>query len=213
MQTGFSFLDIVFLIVMAIFIVSRFTGNKMPKDGKKTTKNVVKFPEKTVESVKAAPARKVSKVDMKNLSGLEQIKVVDSSFNKKDFLEGSEFAYKMYYDALNERDEETLEGMLAPRKFDEIMESVESLEEEGKQRYVAIQKIKSVEVLDARLHGRTAIIDVKYTVMQKDSIEKLNADKPSTKTKEKEVSTVWAWAKSVDSEDLNWELESISLLS
>lgn len=214
MQTGFSFLDIVFLIVMAIFIVTRFMGHKLPKDNKKETKNIVKFP-KTTAGIKEKPVvvSKAKQADIEKLSGIEQIKSVDKDFNEKEFLSGSELAYKMYYDAINERDEETLEAMVAPRKFDELMESIETLEEEGKQRFITLDSMKSVEILDARLHGRTAIVDVKYVCLQQDSIEKLDTKKSSAKVKQKEVSTVWSWAKSIDSDDLNWELESISLLS
>tara|TARA_R110000868_G_scaffold218576_1_gene468970 strand:+ start:114898 stop:115545 length:648 start_codon:yes stop_codon:yes gene_type:complete len=215
MQTGFSFLDVIFLIVMAIFIATRFFGHKLPKDDKKLNKkNVVKFPNSEIsEVVKEQVKPKHKKVDLSKLSGLEQIKATDKSFKEKDFIAGATNAYQMYYDALNERDEKTLENMLAPRKFDEIMESIESLEEEGKQRFVDIDTFKNVEIIDARLHGRTAIIEVKYIVMQKDFIEDLDTKKSPKSLKNKEVSTVWTWARSVESDDLNWELESIALLS
>lgn len=220
METGFSALDIVFLVVLAIFIISRFMGHQLPKDDKKTNKKVVKFPVSTAEieaqkaeEVKPAPKVVLSEKDRKNLSGIELIKKADRDFNEKDFLSGAELAYQMYYDAINEMDEDTLENMVAPRKFDEIMESIETLESEGKKRLVKIEEVTSIEVLDAKLHGRTAIVDVKYTAQQTDVIENIDTKADDIKSDAKEVTTVWTWARSVDSDDLNWELESIALLS
>lgn len=220
MQAGFSALDIVFLIILAIFIVTRFMGNSLPKEDKKKQKDkkVIKFPSEVMTQEEVETIQKQTKPaePLKNLEGLEGIDLIkkaDRDFSEKDFLSGAELAYQMYYDAMNEVDEETLENMIAPRKFDEIMESIETLESENKKRFVLIDKFKDIEIIDAKLHGRTAILDVKYSVLQTDVIEDIDKDIDSIKKAPKEVSTVWTWAKSIDSDDLNWELETMALLS
>jgi predicted lipid-binding transport protein (Tim44 family) len=215
MQTGFSFMDIVFLIILAVFIVSRFMGYNLPKDNKKTRPNkVLKFPSDSVQDVSSEKLnQKPIDKGLSHLKGVELIKKADNSFSEKEFLSGAELAYQMYYSAINEQDEETLESMMAPRKFDEIMEGIETLEAEGKKRVVLIDKIHKIEILDAKLHGLTAIIDVKYVVEQTDFIEDLSKDPKKVKQKPKKVTSVWTWAKSVGSDDLNWELETMALLS
>ncbi len=218
METGFSALDIVFLVVLAIFIISRFMGHQLPKDDKKNHKKVVKFPMNVAEEIEESQTKPKPKVilpekELKNLSGVELIKKADLHFNEKEFLSGAELAYQMYYDAINDMDEETLENMIAPRKFDEIMESIETLESEGKKRLVKIDKLSNIEILDAKLHGRTAIIDVKYTAMQTDVIEDLETKVADVKADAKEITSVWTWARSIDSDDLNWELETMALIS
>lgn len=221
MQTGFSFMDIVFLIVIAVFVISRFMGHNLPKDDKKTKPSkILNFPADSAQD--GAQSKKADKkplkvendiTDLSGLEGIQLIKKADNQFSETEFLSGAELAYKIYYDAVNEQDEETLENMLAPRKFDEIMENIESLEAEDKKRVVIIEKINKVEILDAKLHGRTAIIDVKYIVEQTDVIDGLKKDPQKIKKKSKKVTSVWTWAKSIDSEDLNWELETMALLS
>lgn len=215
MQAGFSALDIVFLILLAVFIVSRFMGNQLPKDDKKS-KKVVKFPEDVIKEVEKVQKEQKKKVSLKHLEGLSGVKLIeqaDKDFKKKEFLSGAELAYQMYYDAINDKDEETLEGMVAPRHFDEIMESVETLESENKKRFVLIEEIENVEIVEAKLHGRTAIIDVKYVAQQTDVIESEDLSEDDVAKAPSEVVSIWTWARSIDSEDLNWELERITLLS
>ncbi len=215
MQAGFSALDIVFLILLAVFIVSRFMGNQLPKDDKKS-KKVVKFPEDVIKEVEKVQKEQKKKVSLKHLEGLSGVKLIeqaDKDFKKKEFLSGAELAYQMYYDAINDKDEDTLEGMVAPRHFDEIMESVETLESENKKRIVLIEEIENVEIVEAKLHGRTAIIDVKYVAQQTDVIESEDLSEDDVEKAPSEVVSIWTWARSIDSEDLNWELERITLLS
>lgn len=215
MQAGFSALDIVFLILLAVFIVSRFMGNQLPKDDKKS-KKVVKFPEDVIKEVEKVQKEQKKKVSLKHLEGLSGVKLIeqaDKDFKKKEFLSGAELAYQMYYDAINDKDEDTLEGMVAPRHFDEIMESVETLESENKKRFVLIEEIENVEIVEAKLHGRTAIIDVKYVAQQTDVIESEDLSEDDVEKAPSEVVSIWTWARSIDSEDLNWELERITLLS
>ena len=215
MQAGFSALDIVFLILLAVFIVSRFMGNQLPKDDKKS-KKVVKFPEDVIKEVEKVQKEQKKKVSLKHLEGLSGVKLIeqaDKDFKKKEFLSGAELAYQMYYDAINDKDEETLEGMVAPRHFDEIMESVETLESENKKRFVLIEEIENVEIVESKLHGRTAIIDVKYVAQQTDVIESEDLSEDDVAKAPSEVVSIWTWARSIDSEDLNWELERITLLS
>ena len=215
MQAGFSALDIVFLILLAVFIVSRFMGNQLPKDDKKS-KKVLKFPEDVIKEVEKVQKEQKKKVSLKHLEGLSGVKLIeqaDKDFKKKEFLSGAELAYQMYYDAINDKDEDTLEGMVAPRHFDEIMESVETLESENKKRFVLIEKIENVEIVEAKLHGRTAIIDVKYVAQQTDVIESEDLSEDDVEKAPSEVVSIWTWARSIDSEDLNWELERITLLS
>lgn len=211
MQGSFSAMDFIILLVVAAFIISRFVSHNLPKDNKSNNKakiaNIVSFPD-----VKPTPKVKPVKVD-KNLSGLDQLKSVDKSFKEKEFLEGAQSAYFMYVEAYNARDEESLDALLAPKILDEVMDDIESLQESGKQRLYKVEEIKNAEIVDVKLHGRTAIVDVKYTVSQKESILKEGSSVSAIRSQAKEVSCIWTWARNVDSDDLNWELESTSLIS
>lgn len=215
MQGAFGFMDFIILLMVAAFIVSRFMGHNLPKEDpkdKEKLKNIVPFPEMT-PTEKPKVVQKPMKKDIQGLSGVAQIQAMDPSFNEKEFLSGATSAYDMYIDAYNERDEEALDALLAPKKLDEVMDDIEALEEDGKQRLFVLEKMENVEIIDAKLHGRTAIIDVKYTALQKESVSKIGTKPSAVRSKAKEISQIWTWARNIDSDDLNWELESTSLLS
>ena len=172
---------------------------------------VVPFPETEKKSSKAnKPKNRVPK-NIDDLSGIEQVKAADSSFNKKEFTEGAKAAYFMFYEAINEVDEETLDDLTAPRVFDRFMEKVESLEAQGQKQVFDIKEIVEAEIVDARVHGQTAIIDVKYKANHVEFIvdgeDSLVSGDDETA---KEVNTVWTWARNINAEDPNWELEDIT---
>ena len=203
--------DIIFLILIAVFIYTRFFGKSLPKSkrgGKK--QNVFKFPvddiekamrEQMQQTLAQAQAKKsaAQKRAAASLTGLAKIKAIDPTFNKNQFLEGATNAYGFFYDACNNRDEDTLDALTAPRLFDETIDKLEA----NPNAKTSVESLDDVKIVDSKVHGRTILIDVKYSAKQ--------SDKP--KAKAKKVEQIWTWARAVDQEDPNWELEAISLIA
>jgi len=213
MQEGVTILDILVLVVLAGFIYTRFKGHDLPKDvktKKKKSERVVTFPQKEVVS-KNTKIRSVK--NLENLSDIDQIKASDPSFNEKEFIKGAQSAYEMYYESLNEVDEETLESLLVPKLFDQVMEKVEVAEAEGQQLFVDVVAVKDTQIVDAKMHGRTAVVDVKYVAEQSEYTEDADGDVVKGSNDTKKVSSVWRWVRPVDADDLNWDLESITPVS
>ena len=196
MQT-FTFLDIIMAIAILAFIVTRFMGNELPKETAKQKKKshlkVVK-PEKVVEAETEE-------------DGFSAIQKIDPSFNKRDFLKGAKHGYKMFYDALNNADDTLLDDLTAPRIYDVYLEEREALAEQNKKRITHVSKIISAELLGARIHGQTAIVEIKYVAQHQEGIVDIDVKNPALT--DKETTTVWTWARNVKSTDPNWELESI----
>lgn len=201
--------DIIFLVLIGVFIYTRFFGKPMPKSKRgKKKQNVFKFPVDDIEKAMrqqlqqtlAQSAAKKTAAQQRaaaSLTGIAQIKALDPTFDKNQFLAGAKSAYTMFYDACNNRDEESLDALTAPRLFDEV---IDKLEAAGKDYQTKITSVDDVKIVDSKVHGRAILIDVKYTAKQ--------SDKP--KAAAKKVEQIWTWAKPVGTEDPNWELESIS---
>lgn len=206
MQQGGSFIDFIIIALMVWFIYSRFTSTKLPKDkGKKQLGMTNILPLKDVGKSKPVEA----------LSGMDELKKADRSFKEKDFIAGATEGFRYFYQATSERDEDMLDSLTAPKLFDEIMDGIEEKNDAGIMVKTDVKEITSVAIVDTRINGRTAIIQVKYDAKLAEYEEDIESGKvvknPSKRSKA--ISTIWTWARPVDSDDPNWELEEISALS
>ena len=228
-----SFFDLIIIIGFLFFIFSRFFGTKLPKDPKKGNKfcqkpgsntqngridrtgakpanTVVEMPRKPTVTVKMNKPT-VSPEVLAKLEGAERLKAVDPTFDEKTFISGARQAFNLYWQAVAEYDEETLDALTSPRAFDKIMDRIEPLQDEGKALLTRVDKLESVTLGDTRVNGRTAIAEVKY-VAQLGQSEEDKAAK-STDAQAKLYEAVWIWARNVDDLDPNWELDDIKVVN
>lgn len=218
MQEGLNIFDIVLLIGLAVFIFSRFSGFELPKDDKPKKKGglkdaVVPFPakEKNVTSSSKASPKKDEKEE---LQGVAALMAADSSFNEKEFLQGAASAYEMYYEAFNAGDEDMLDELTAPRVYDMAMEQLDEAESQGQEAKVDVKAIKATSLVDARIHGRSMVVDVKYEAeICEYTVDNEGKVAEGSKEDVRKVTSVWTWAKPVGNEDPNWELEAINAVS
>lgn len=194
-----NIVELLFLVMLGFFVFSRFFSIKLPTDEGKPEAKII--PLKTV---------KKKDVNVEHLEGLDQIKAADRDFKESDFKEGSLAAFKMYHEAVTDDDEDLLEDLLSPKLFDEYLEQAEKLDD-AQERVAFKVKAVDMEILDARLSGRTAIIDVKYKAEIAQAILSLDGqEKQGNLDDFQSIEVIWTWARSIDAEDLNWELESVS---
>ncbi len=206
---GFTILDLLVVVAVGFFIYRQFFSTPIGK-GKKGRQRqpekstVVHLPQHKTTDFQ--PEKQNVAIDMSKLSVVEKIRRHDPQFSQKDFVEGAKQAYGIYYKALEKADEETLEHLLSPAVFDETMDEIEACAEQGKVLKVDIQEISAVDLVDARVNGKTLLLDVKYTAKQA-----MQAVKESGKitAKPKEISQIWTWARPLTSDDPNWELAAM----
>jgi len=87
------------------------------------------------------------------------------------------------------------------------------LEEKKHIKKIEAKLNKVPTIVDSKVHGRTVILDVKYTASISSYVVD-NQDKlVSGDKKSKDMEMIWTWARNVDADDLNWELTDISLVS
>lgn len=209
MQNANSFFDLIILGLMVWFVYSRFMSNKLPKDNKKplNTASILPFNDNNNDEPLKAQDNPIS--------GMDELKKLDRSFKENDFINGTKQAFNMYYEALNNQDEDMLDSLIAPKLFDEVMDKVEEKMDKGIIPKTDVKDIVSVDIVDTRIQGKTAIISVKYAakiVEYEENIKSKKVTKNIAK-KEKSIQTIWTWARPIDSSDPNWELEDINALS
>lgn len=217
-MNGTSFFDFLLLILFVVFIISRFMSHKLPRDENKDKQNRPDAPKNTSQGnvvdmgkrqqpVQRPPKPKFSPAEIEKMEGLEKIKAVDPTFDEKEFKEGAKQAFMLYWQAVAEGDEETLANLCSPRLFDSTVETIEALEADGKHKVTRLDKLETPEVVDTRLSGKSAIIDLKYTSEMAQSEVKQGTS--GTEAKSRKTSVIWTWARNVDDPDPNWELEDI----
>ena len=214
-------IDLIIFIVVGVFIYTRFFGHKLPggkpknlfgaQPKKRRTRQAHLKPVPTQQE-KPAQQAAAKVVPLKpTKQGLAGLKEVDSTFNEKEFVAGAKHAFGMYYTAWVEKDEETLADLLTPNLFDDVMDELETAAQEGKTPYLELDDKIEATLVDGRLNGRTAIVEVKYSAhMVQDYISQTAK---TSRKKAKTVSQVWVWARPVGSEDPNWELQAINPIS
>ena len=216
-------IDIIIILVLGVFVLSRFFGAQLPKDNdlKKKQRPPMRPGEQPIPQpaqgqrrpLPVAPPRRKgpTPAELEKLEGLEKIVAVDPSFNTKAFLSGAKEAYTLYWQAMAERDEKTLENLLSPRLLDEALDRLDELKEHKQRLVTRIDGFTDLHVLSTRVMGRTAIVELKYTVQQAQAA--LKETQKDTKAQAKTVTSVWTWARNVDADDPNWELEAIQMMS
>jgi predicted lipid-binding transport protein (Tim44 family) len=195
----FSLLDLLVLGVLGVFVYTRFFGTKLPKDKGKAGADILDFPKTTVQGAPLSRAARDAEVSrqrqdqIQSASGVDKIRLADPSFHELEFVAGAVKAYEMYHQALATADEDTLQDLLSPRLFQKVVDELPDL-----QGTPAFRQMADASIVDARVNGRTVILDVKYVADHADGSRK---------------TTVWTWARSLASTDPNWELEDMKALS
>jgi predicted lipid-binding transport protein (Tim44 family) len=204
-------IDLIVMVLVIAVVLTRFTKFKLPTDPRDKAARRADIerlrerpllrdeaPAEMAEEPKPAP-RKPSARELqeaaKGLSGLAKVKALEPGFHEADFLEGAKAAYGYFYTCWNARDEEGLDNLCAPALHGRLLTQ---LQDDRVWEPVAVDEITLATLGDARVHGKTAVIDVHF-----ETVERMgdSAARPVQRT--------WVLARPLGSEDPNWELQDI----
>lgn len=132
--------------------------------------------------------------DVAHLSGLEQLKAMDASFDLTAFTEGAIAAYSYFYECYNARDREGIINLCGPALEEEILQDWDT-----NPAAIVVEGESSPTFKDARLHGRTAMVELAFT-----ATHRVGKGAP------KATRSVWVFARALNSADPNWEVQSIT---
>ena len=209
--------DILVILLVVLIVVTRFTKFKLPKDPRDSAARRADYdrlknrplvrdeaPQMQGQMVDVTPqakpaSRKPSFKDLqesaKGLSGMAKLKVLEPGFDEAVFLEGTKDAYGYFYECWNARDEDGLDNLCAPQLYGRL---ITELQDDDAWKPLTVDQIAGIRVAEVRVHGKTAIIDVDFEVVERE-------DGGVAKT----VKRRWVLAKPIGSEDPNWELQDV----
>lgn len=224
----YAYLDIIFFAMVAGFLILRLrgvlgrrTGNEnserwqsrpprqpngktppgAPAEG--LPENVTRLPERAARPAEAAPIETGSPLD----GALNQIKQADRNFDPRGFAAGARSAFEMIVGAFAQGDTGTLRPLLSDEVYEQFAAAIRARQQAKQTLETTLIGIRSVEISDARLDGRNAVVTVKI-VSEQVNITR-DADGKVVDGDPNRVSTItdlWTFSRDTRSRDPNWAL-------
>ena len=216
MGGGFQFLDLIFFAAVAVFLVMRLrsvlgrrTGTEQrrdpfagaPADGKPAAMPPRPLPDLTAKpTVGTEPATPLA-------TGMAHIREADPSFDEGHFMTGARAAFEMILRAFAAGDAAALRPLLSDEVFANFNGAIEERRKAGHTHATTLVGIRSLDVIEADLHGRNAVITVKIVSDQinvtQDAGGKTVEGDPTAVTS---ITDIWTFSRNTRSRDPNWAL-------
>jgi predicted lipid-binding transport protein (Tim44 family) len=217
MGGGFQFLDLIFFAVVAVFLVMRLrsvlgrrTGTEQRRDpfaGVPTAeppslrKPAAPLPDLANKPVLDATA------ESPVAAGLARIREVDSSFDQEQFLAGARGAFEMIVNAYAVGDAAKLRPLLSDEVFANFNTAIEERRKAGQSHSTTLIGIRSLDIVEAELQGRTALVTVKIVSDQinvtRDGEGRVVDGNPTAAVT---ITDLWTFSRNTRSRDPNWQL-------
>ena len=140
-------------------------------------------------------------------SGFRDIVGADASFNPAQFLNGSKKAFEMVLQAFVDGDKDTLQNLLDNKLYTKFASVIDIRTAEGHTAKNDLIGTDDVEPLSAKLQGKIAIVEVKFTSQQinvthDENDEIVDGHPQAIDT----IVDVWTFERDVKSKAPNWVL-------
>jgi len=221
MSDGFQYFDIIIFAMIAAFLVLRLrgvlgrrTGAEKPRDflprgGAKrdaTTDNVVSLPDTVRAREELAPVPGGPRAANPE-SGIAQIRAADTSFDPGGFVQGARGAFEIIVNAFASGDTATLRPLLSDEVYERFAEAIRHRVEAKETLETHLVSVKTAEIDEAQLNGRTAFVTVKFVSDQVNVTRaadgKIIEGEPDHVV---EKTDFWTFARNTRSQDPNWLL-------
>jgi predicted lipid-binding transport protein (Tim44 family) len=213
-MSDFQFIDIVFFAMVALFLVLRLrsvlgkrTGNERrradpftqaPKPAPRPSPdNVIALPDRAPDAQNADPVAQ----------GLNQIRGADPKFDPQGFLTGARAAFEMIIGAFSAGDRAALKPLLSDEVNENFGREIAARERDGQKLDNTVLRIRSTDIVEARLDGRVANVTVKFVSDQINILrDEKGAPLPGQSTAAAEVVDLWTFSRNARAADPNWIL-------
>jgi predicted lipid-binding transport protein (Tim44 family) len=229
MGDDFAFFDIILLAMVAAILIYRLrnvlgrrTGHeKRHRDifqpgtgeqgwGDERGEKIIPLPDRTAtpgapdQSQEPAP---VGEAAPSLAAGLDRIATADRTFNDKAFLAGAREAFTRIVETYAKGDTGTLRLLLSRRVYDDFAAAIERRQRARETLETDLVSIKSADLLEAYMEGRTAFITVKF-ISQQVNVTRDEDRRIVEGNREQviEVTDIWTFARNTRSRDPNWTL-------
>ena len=136
-----------------------------------------------------------------------EIMSADPSFNPHDFVDGARMAFRMIIEAFANGDTAALRPLLGDELYDGFSSAIRDRLANNETLETSIRDMKDVDIIDAKLEGRTALVTLKFvtdqvSVTRDERGTVVDGDPDETI----EVTDIWTFARNTRSTDPNWTL-------
>lgn len=223
MGSGFQFVDIIFFALVAAFIILRLRSVLGRRTGEERRHDPFAKPAPKAPAPAEDPADVTQRGEVVQLprragseaapagsalaAGLTQIKLADPSFDELTFEKGSRAAFEYIVAAFAAGERDKLRPLLNDEVYGNFESAIVAREALGHKRETTLVRIKSAQLVDARMEGSTALVTVKYLseqiVVTRDAAGVVVDGNPDRIT---DVTDIWTFARNTRSDDPNWTL-------
>jgi predicted lipid-binding transport protein (Tim44 family) len=211
-MTDGGFIDIVLFAMVAVFLVLRLrsvlgrrTGTERRRDLVERAvgaENVVSLPErnKPVEGNGSAAPGSVA-------AGIAAIRAADPTFDPEQFLSGARGAFEMIVGAFAAGDTGSLRPLLSDEVYDRFAEAIHARQQARETLETNLLSIKSADIAEAELNGRTALVTVRFSSDQANVTRAANGEiVDGDPERVVEKTDFWTFARNTRASDPNWQL-------
>lgn len=225
MGQGFQFFDLIFLGMIAVFILLRLrnvlgtrTGHEKPPEdvhpgrtgpvaGKKEG-TVINLPRRTGLG---GGETALSPVEIRLRQALTEIALADPQFDAIDFADGARQAYEMIIIAFAQGDRDALQAMVGEDVFANFDAAITARQAAGQSMETRLAGIRDARITQASLRGKMAEVTIKFDA---DLVSHVNNAAGELvqghPTLPQQVSELWTFARDTASKDPNWTLIATS---
>jgi predicted lipid-binding transport protein (Tim44 family) len=221
MGGDFAYLDIVFLAMVAGFLIFRLrsvlgrrTGTeKRPPDPFQAPAEPRRLAQATTPAAPPAAERAGASPPPAEAAtgalaqGLRQIAGGDPSFTPDSFIAGARTAFSLIVEAFAKGDTKALRPLLHDEVYNNFAAAIEARTRAGETHETVLVGIKSADLLEARMQNRAAFVTVKFVseqvnVTRNREAEVIEGDPVRVVT----ITDIWTFARDIRSRDPNWSL-------
>ena len=139
--------------------------------------------------------------------GLQAIAARDPDFDPDGFLEGARMAYEMIVTGFADGDKATLANLLAPEVYESFAAVIDERAERGETVQASFVGIEQARIAGAGMQDDEAHVTVDFvSQMISATVDKTGAVVDGDPQEVAEVTDRWTFARSVVSDDPNWNL-------
>lgn len=222
MGSGFQFVDIIFFALVAAFIILRLRSVLGRRTGHERRQDPFAKPQPGAKGPNEAPAEVAQRGEVVQLprrpgteapagsplaAALTQIKLADPAFDEATFEKGAQAAFEYIVTAFAAGERDKLRPLLNDEVYGNFEAAIVAREALGQKAETTLVRIKSADIVEARMEGPTAIISVKYVSEQINVTRNAAGDVvEGNPDRIAEVTDVWTYARNTRSDDPNWTL-------
>ena len=206
MQNGLPYLDILIFAIIAVFLVFRLKnmlGTKTDYNDLQAKDDRTKNNSSNVINIDSKNQKDSDKIDLETL----KIKNIDNSFDKNDFLTGSEVFFKMVLEGFVSGDLNQVKDFIKPSLLKNFKIAIDERNKENETLVLDIKSTNKINISSSKTTKTTITISVIFETFQikvlKDKDDEIidgNIDKEIL------VKDIWVFERKISHNTPNWTL-------